>query len=175
MDALLAVLDAHGVLYVVTGSVAALLRGVHLEPGDLDVTPSLDGENLGRLTEALVDLGAHLDPEEPFGRWTMGEDGERHWVEFEPTPADRKARARWRPDPSDIASFDHLMRTKHGTLDVVPEIAGTYEELCPRADPIDVGGRVVWVESLADQLAALTIPRRARDAKRVQALRAMQR
>ena len=168
-------LDAHGVLYVVTGSVAALLRGVQLEPGDLDVTPSLDAENLRRLTQALIDVGAHLDPEEPFGRWTMGEDGERHWVEYEPTAADREARAQWRPNPSDIASFDHLMRTRHGTLDVVPEVAGTYEELRPRADPIDVGGRIVWVESLADQLATLTIPRREKDAKRVQALRAMQR
>jgi hypothetical protein len=173
--ALLDALDAHGVLYVVTGSVAALLRGVQLEPGDFDVTPSRDVENLERLTQALIDLGAHLDPEEPFGHWTVGEDGERHWVEFEPTTADRQARAQWQPNPSDIASFDHLMRTRHGTLDVVPEVAGTYEDLRSRADPIEIGGRQVWVESIADQLTTLTVARRQKDAARVRALRAMQR
>ena len=41
LAALLAALDATGVLYLVTGSVAALLHGVPLKPGDLDVTPAL--------------------------------------------------------------------------------------------------------------------------------------
>lgn len=52
--ALLNVLDAHRVLYVVTGSAAALLHGVPVEPGDLDVTPALDRENLERLAVALT-------------------------------------------------------------------------------------------------------------------------
>lgn len=38
VEALLDVLNEHGVEYVVTGSAAALLHGVALEPGDLDIT-----------------------------------------------------------------------------------------------------------------------------------------
>lgn len=172
---MLAVLDAHDVRYVVTGSAAALLHGVALTPGDLDVTPSLDRENLERLTQALHELEARQYPDEPFGRWELGDGGVHRWVAFEPTPADREARSLWRPDPADVASFDHLLWTHHGTLDIVPEVAGRYEALRPRAVPIDVEGRRVWVESVADQLATLTVPRRRKDADRVAALRALQR
>jgi len=172
--ALLAVLDAHRVRYVVTGSVAAQLLGVPLEPGDLDVTPALDCDNLERLARALGELRAHQDPDLAFGRWEAGADGERRWVEFEPTAADREARAHWRPDPYDPASFDYLLRTRHGALDVVPEIAGTYDELRSRAVAVDMGERRVWVESIADQLATLTVPRREKDQHRVRLLRAIQ-
>ena len=175
MTALLEVLDRHRVLYVVTGSVAALLHGVALRPGDLDVTPALDRDNLERLALALDELGARQYRDEPFGRWEAGDDGERRWIEFEPTAADREARARWRPDPADVATFDHLLWTRYGALDVVPEIAGTYEELRPRAVPIEFDGRSVWVESAGDLLATLTVPRRQNDAERVHALRAVQR
>ena len=160
-------------LYVVTGSVAALLHGVPLQPGDLDVTPARDRENLERLTRALLELEARQYPDEPFGRWVVGDDGQHCWVAFDPTPADREARASWMPDPDDAASFDHLLWTRHGTLDIVPEIAGTYEALRPSATPIDVEGRCVWVESVADQLATLTVPRRQKDVHRVEALRAL--
>ena len=174
MRALLDVLDAHSVRYVVIGSVAALLHGVQLKPADLDVTPALDRENLERLARALDELGARQYPDEPFGRWQADGSGERHWVEFQPTPADREARARWRPDPADATSFDHLLRTRHGTLDVVPDVARTYEELRPRAVQLAFDGRNVFVESIADQLATLTVPRRQKDADRVEALRALQ-
>ena len=78
-------------------------------------------------------------------------------------------------DPTDIAAFDHLLQTRLGTLDVVPEIAGTYEKLRDRALPVDLEGRTVWVESVADQLATLTVPRRGKDRDRVQRLREIQR
>jgi hypothetical protein len=68
---------------------------------------------------------------------------------FEPTAADRAARAAWAPDPEDPSSFDHLLWTRYGTLDVVPAIA--------------------------DQLATLTVPRRSKDVERVRALRALER
>ena len=45
VETLLDILSQHAVDYVVTGSAAALLHGVALEPGDLDVTPALDHEN----------------------------------------------------------------------------------------------------------------------------------
>lgn len=97
--ALLDVLDRHGVLYVVTGSVAALLHGVPLEPGDLDVMPALDRANLDRLARALDELGARQYPDEPFGRWQMDDKGDHRWIQFEPTAADRQERERWRPIP----------------------------------------------------------------------------
>lgn len=133
-----------------------------LDPGDLDVTPALDRENLEQLAQALRELGAHQYPDEPFGQWKIRDDRERHWVQFEPTDADREARTRWQPDPADVASFDHLLRTRHGALDVVPHLAGTYDELRPRAVDVEVDGRLVSVESVADQLATLTVPRRRR-------------
>jgi hypothetical protein len=173
---LLAVLDQFGVDYVVvTGSVATLLVGVSLEPGDLDVTPASEPENLERLARALSDLEARQYPDEPFGRWATDESGERRWVAFEPTEADRQARAAWQPDPNDVASFDHLLWTRLGTLDVVPEIAGSYGDLRGRATSIDVDGRTLAVESIGDQLATLTVPRREKDRQRVTALRTIQR
>jgi hypothetical protein len=175
IEALLAVLDRHGVRYVVTGSVAAHLHGVSLEPGDLDVTPASDRGNLARLAAALQEVDADLDSEEPFGKWETGDDGEHRWLAFEPTDLDRKAREAWKPRPDDTASFDHLVRTRFGALDVVPGIAGSYDELRRRATPIEVNGRTVWVESVEDQLATLTTPRRGKDADQVQALRVIQR
>jgi hypothetical protein len=171
---LLAVLDRFGVEYVVTGSVAALLLGVDLEPGDLDVTPARERENLERLAQALSDLEACQYPEEPFGRWTTDENGERRWATFGPTDADRQARAAWQPDLGDVDSFDHLFRTRLGSLDVVPEIAGSYDELRGRAEIVKVDGRVVAVESIGDQLTTLTVPRREKDRQRVTALRELQ-
>jgi hypothetical protein len=172
---LLAVLERFGVQYVVTGSVAALLLGVELEPGDLDVTPASERENLERLVRALADLDARQYPDEPFGRWTTADDGERRWVTFEPTEADRQAREAWRPDPGDLDSFDHLLWTRLGTLDVVPEVAGRYDDLGERAVTVEVDGLEVAVESIGDQLATLTVPRREKDRQRVTELRAIQR
>ena len=70
-------LEAHAVRYIVTGSAAALLLGVEVEPGDLDVTPALDVANLDWLAHALEQLDAAQYPDEPFGRWEMAADGER--------------------------------------------------------------------------------------------------
>jgi hypothetical protein len=123
----------------------------------------------------LTDLDARLYADEPFGRWTAEENGERRWVEFEPTDADRASRASWRPEPGHVDSFDHLLQTRLGTLDIVPEIAGHYGELRERATAVEVDGRAVWVESAADQLATLTVPRREKDRDRVAGLRAIQR
>jgi hypothetical protein len=41
VDALLNLLNEHDVRYLVTGSAAAMLHGVALEPGDLDITRPL--------------------------------------------------------------------------------------------------------------------------------------
>ena len=172
---LIRALEDAGVNYVVTGSAAAMLHGVSLVPGDLDITPALDVENLTRLVGVLESIEARQDPTAPFGHWEQQDDGEKHWIETAPTPEAVAARASWSPNPADPASFDHLLRSRHGALDVVPEVSGTYEELITRAVPLEVDGLRVWVESISELLATLTVPRREKDRDRVDQLRALQR
>lgn len=105
---LVKLLNEHDVRYLVTGSAAGMLHGVVLEPGDLDITPALDHDNLERLARVLRIIEARQYPNAAFGQWEHGDDGEHHWVEREPTPQDLAARATWQPDPRDPASFDHL-------------------------------------------------------------------
>jgi predicted nucleotidyltransferase len=172
---LLKLLNDHGVRYVVTGSAAAMLHGVALEPGDLDITPARDQDNLQRLAGVLAIIEASRDPDGAFGQWETGADGEQHWVEREPTPQDIAARETWQPDPADPASFDYLLQSKYGAIDIVPEVSGTYEELMPRAAEVEVDGRAVFVEAVHDLLATITVPRREKDRDRVEQLRAIQR
>jgi hypothetical protein len=173
---LLDALDRHGVRYVLTGSVAALMYGVDIgRPGDLDVTPSLDPGNLRRLAGLLLEIKAGLDPADPFGHWEVQPDGERKWVVDEATPERVTERARWRPDPSDVATFDHLFRTRLGNFDVVPEISGTYDSLVKRAVPMTAHGHDILVVHIDELLSALTLPRRPKDVPRVRQLREIQR
>jgi hypothetical protein len=152
-----------------------MLHGVRLVPGDLDITPPLDVDNLKRLADVLEAVEARQDPSAPFGHWVRGDDGEQHWVETAPTAEAIAARAGWKPDPAEPASFDHLLQSRHGALDVVPEVSGTYDDLMDRAVSLEIDGISVWVESVADLLVTLTVPRRAKDRDRVEQLRAMQR
>src|SRR5829696_5573724 len=55
--AMLAVLEEHGVRYVVIGGLAAQLRGAPIVTLDLDVSPARDRDNLDRLAAAISDLG----------------------------------------------------------------------------------------------------------------------
>jgi hypothetical protein len=172
VEALVAALDRHGVRYVITGSVAARLHGAPVErPGDLDIVPDLGRDNLERLAAALVELAAR--PAGGGGQWQAGADGERRWIAERETAA--AVSAPWAPDPERPATLDHLFATAHGALDVVPELAGRYEDLAPRARALEVGGHRVWIAPLDDLLARLTVPRRGKDRARVQALRALQR
>jgi hypothetical protein len=159
----------------VTGSAAAMLHGVALVPGDLDIAPALDRENLARLAKALAEVEARQDPGAPFGRWQPQPDGEQRWIEHEPTAEEIAARTSWRPDPDDPASFDHLLQSAHGAIDVVPQVSGTYDELKLRAVRVHAFDRDVWVESIEDLLATLTVPRRQKDVERVRELRVLQR
>jgi hypothetical protein len=173
--ALFGLLNDHEVRYVVTGSVAAMLYGVALEPGDLDITPARDYENLDRLAHVLGLIEARQYADEPFGEWETDTDGEQRWVQREPTQQDIAAREDWQPDPNSPASFDHLLESKYGAIDIVPEVSGTYEELVPRAEKLQLDGHTVCVEAIHDLLATITVPRREKDRDRVQQLRAIQR
>jgi hypothetical protein len=59
-DKLLEVLERHGVQYVVIGGLAAELRGSPYATRDVNVTPSRERANLGRLADALRELDAKL-------------------------------------------------------------------------------------------------------------------
>ena len=175
LAALLSVLIAHDVRFVITGSTAAMLHGVELTPGDLDITPALDSDNLNRLALALESLGARLDADSPFGEWQSQPDGELCWIQRDARPGEREALLEWRPDPSDASTFDHLFVTDNGALDVVPLIAGRYEDLARTATRVSAFGQHLVTESIEDLLATLTVPRRAKDRRRVLALRDLQR
>ncbi len=173
---LLRVLERHGVRYVLVGSVAARVYGADIgQPGDLDITPALDAENLGHLAAALREIDAELDPDAPFGHWETRPDGERKWVVDASTPELRAQRASWSPDPMDSSTFDHLVHSRLGNFDVVPEVGGTYDTLMKRAVQMRAWGCPVWVVHVDELLAALTVPRRTKDVPRVRQLRAIQR
>jgi hypothetical protein len=175
LPVLFRILAEYRVAYVVTGSTAALLHGVELTPGDLDITPALDAPNLMRLAAALEAIDARPDPDGPFGSWRTGPDGERRWVEREPRPGERETRLSWRADPADPSSFDELLESRFGALDLVPEVSGRYEDLVRRADLVHAFDQDILAASIADQLATLTVARRAKDRPRVRALRERQR
>ncbi|HEX8600572.1 MAG TPA: hypothetical protein VF952_18915 [Chloroflexia bacterium] len=173
---LLGMLDSHGIRYVLTGSVAAMAYGADIgQVGDLDITPALDHENLGRLGTLLVEIEAALDPDDPFGHWELQPDGERKWVADEATPELKARRANWRPDPADVSTFDNSFRSRRGNFDVVPELSGTYEMLMKRAVRLNAWGYDIWVVHIDELLAAITVPRRAKDVLRVRQLREIQR
>ena len=175
LQALFDVLAQHQVQYVVVGSTAAMLHGVEVHPRDLDIAPALNESNLLRLAAALANIDARPDPDGPFGDWHVETDGEQRWVEREPLPGEREKRVNWHPDATDPSSFDHLLVSRHGSIDVVPVVTGTYDDLIMRADSVHAFGHALRVAAVGDLLATLTVPRRGKDLARVRALRRIQR
>jgi hypothetical protein len=166
LAALLTTLDQHGVTCIVGGSVAAMAHGAgDGHPGDLDIIPATDAANLERLADALAALGAEVPIER--GQWQIDEAGEQTWVR---DGVERPPRAL---DPHDAETFDHSFATKHGPLDVVPRIAGSYVDLRSRASRLPVAGLEVLVAHPIDILAGMTGPRRPKDGPRVRHLRSL--
>ena len=106
---------------------------------------------------------------------TAAAAGEHRWVKEEATVENLAARANWTPNPDDPTTFDYLLDSDFGSIDIVPAISGTYEELAPRAVNVQRGGNSVRVEAVSDLLATLTLPRREKDGDRVRQLRRIQR
>ena len=166
LAALLDALDDHAVDYLVTGSVAAMALGApDVSPADLDIIPATAPDNLGRLAAVLDVIGATAGP--TYGEWGTDEAGEREWVQ------DGLLRPVRPLDPDDATTFDQSFESPHGRLDVVPEVAGTYEALRPRAARVRVAGADRWVASALDLLAGMTRPRRPKDGPRVRHLRSL--
>ena len=174
VEALLAILNEHDVEYVVTGSAAAMLHGVGLDPGDLDITPALHHDNLDRLRRVLEAIHARQYENASFGHWEATATGGHRWVREEATPENVAARDNWTPNPQDSTTFDYLLDSDFGSIDIVPTISGTYEELAPRAVKLQTKTNAILVEAVSDLLATLTVPRRKKDADRVRQLRRIQ-
>ncbi|HWL48766.1 MAG TPA: hypothetical protein VNT92_02735 [Acidimicrobiia bacterium] len=143
--AILRVLDAHRVDFLVVGGIAARLRGAPLLTQDVDITPAIDRANLERLAGALQDLEARLrTATEPNGV----------------------------PFPFDAGLLGNAtvwtLVTKHGDLDLVVSPAGTdgYRDLIKDSDELKVATEpdlAVQVASLADVIRSKEAAGREKD------------
>ena len=142
-------LNAHGVRYVVIGGFGSVLYGSTLATFDIDVTPATDDDNLGRLAEALKELGAGLR------------------VSGQPDPV---------PMPLDNRSFASFttmtLRTTAGDLDIClrPDASGRtsfdYDTLAQHAVVIELP-EPVPVASLDDIIASKEASGREKDLLRL--------
>lgn len=134
--AILQLLTAHEVEYVLSGSTAIQAWGVEVgTPGDVDIVPETSRENLERLVDALCHLDAVSWP--VTGCWIRDDGGELDGEVLSPKDA-RYGMRLPPPDSSDISTFDSMYDTMHGDFDIVPQIAGTYDELVGRASRLPV-------------------------------------
>ena len=148
---LLEVLHRHQVQFVVFGSGGAVAWGAQLTPGDLDVCPALDEDNLRRLVAVLQEVDARP---RHIPNWNTLEDVER-----------------WRPEPLTEAQLDHLFETRFGDLDIVPRPYGPsgaddrfdFAALDARATTTSALGMPVRVAGLEDLVASKMSRRRPKD------------
>lgn len=142
-EPILAVLERHGVEYVVVGGFAARMHGATRPTRDVDVTPATSQENLDRLAAALRELHARV-------RTEAVPDG---------LPFSTSAEA--------LAGQRMLnLQTAHGELDLTIRPAafeGGYEELAPRAIRRNVGNVQVRVAALADVIRSKETAGRRKD------------
>jgi hypothetical protein len=123
--AILNVLAAHEVKFIVVGGVCAVLQGAPVSTFDLDIVHARDPENIGRLLAALHELGA-VSREHP----------------------DRQIG----PDRTHLESPGHqLLLTKAGPLDVLGVVSGGrgYGELVSQVDEMRIGSVSIKVLRLA--------------------------
>ena len=175
LQSLVGLLARYGVSFVVVGSAAARMLGLDVVPRDLDIAPDMNPTNLVRLADALGALEASVALTNVIGHWEYRDDGTNHWVSRPATPDEQQQLETLLPDVDEPATFDHMFFTAAGNLDIVPVVAGTYEELMKQAIVSDVLGHNVRVAHVNDLLHALTAPRRRKDVPRIDQLRNLQR
>lgn len=152
------VLDRHGVQYLVVGGVGAQLHGATRPTTDFDSLPSTAEENLGRLAEALRELGAFL-------RVGGLSDDESRAL---PTRLDAVSLSRlevstWRTDAGDVDVLTVLRRRDGGRVD--------YDELVERATAVQVDGVIANLASLDDIIASKEFADRPKDREALDELR----
>lgn len=139
------ILNEEGVDYVVVGGFAAVILGSPLPTEDVDVLPSREDSNLGRLARALRRLGAQIR--------TAGE----------PVPAPL--------DAEFLANMPHMLNlvTDFGILDLAFTPAGPrqgFEEWNAGASSIEIADRLtVRVASLDDIIASKRAANRPKDTR----------
>ena len=144
-EPLLAVLERHGVAYVLVGGYAARLHGSLRPTSDVDVTPATTEENLARLAAALTELGARIRTEaEPSG------------LAF--AASAESLRGVWMLN----------LQTSRGQLDLTFRPAGTdgYEDLDRTASLHTIGRVQVRVAALAELIRSKEAAGDARTSRR---------
>ncbi|GLY65145.1 hypothetical protein [Amycolatopsis taiwanensis] len=72
----------------------------------------------------------------------------------------------WAPEPPTAEQLDHLFVTRLGMLDIPPALTGTYAELQPSADSVQLAGAPVRVCAPEEVLSRLPARPRAKDIER---------
>jgi hypothetical protein len=137
-----AVLDRHGVRYVLIGGLAAILHGAPHLTTDVDIVPEDDRQNVERLSGALKELNARIRV-----------SGEPEGIPFDHS-GESLARARiWN------------LVTDRGNLDLTFVPSGTrgFDDLVRDVRPMVVRGIEVPVASLADVIRSKEAAGRERD------------
>lgn len=151
-DRLLRRLGEAEVDYVVVGGVAAQAHGTTTFTGDLDICYSTGAQNLQRLGEALVELGARL----------RGVAGEVPFV----------------PDGRTLRGTQILtLETPDGPLDLLADPPGSpgYDRLAERALLVEWAGTTIKVAALDDLIAMKRTAGRPKDLLAVEELEAIAR
>lgn len=149
-EELFALLDRHGVEYVLIGGLAAVLHGSPLPTLDADICPSSDQANLERLASALREVDARLrTPDSPNG------------VAF---PC----------DASFLGGVELLnLVTSLGDLDLSFKPSGTtgFSDIARKAVTLEVRGVRVRVAALEDVIRSKEAAGRPKDQRSLPVLR----
>lgn len=152
LERLTALLDRHGVEFLIIGGQAEWLFGSPRNTLDIDVCYRRTPENLGRLAEALREIKPTLrgaPPDLPF-----------------------------RIDAEALAlGCNYTFSTPFGDVDFLGEVQplGQYEHLLPNAESYRVGDRVLRTISLDDLIRVKRYIARAKDAESLYQLLAIKR
>lgn len=148
-EAILRVLHAHGVDFVVIGGYAAVIHGSPILTNDVDVTPERDPANLERLSKALRELDAKVRAEG-----------------LDPMPFSHDGASLARADVWNLT-------TTYGDLDVTFTPSGTtgYDDLRRDAVQITLRGTPVLLASLADIVRSKGAAGRDKDRRALPVLR----
>ncbi len=143
-------LTRHRVRWVLAGSLVLVAHGADFTPGDIDIVPALDENNLLAVAQLLNDVDA-IPAHRP------------EWKACPPLEWHRT----WSPQPATIDNLDHLFVTTIGMIDIVPRLCGTYDDLVQHAIPLDVNGSEVLVADPLTMLARMEAAgRRSKDQSR---------
>lgn len=154
--ALLRVLDAAGVDYVVVGGVAAALQGSSYLTKDLDICYRRVAENIESLVSAIVPLHPRLRV---------------HGME------DQEASAL--PFTLDVKAFERCVNltltTDHGPLDLLGEVKGleSYDDLLRRSEARELDGRHIRVLDLEGLIVVKRAAGRGKDLALIPELEAL--